>query len=297
MCHAYNSTQHSVTGFSPLMFGRHPRLPIDYQLGINRDNLAQPSRFRFVNKLNERLHEAYAKAEALTREEANRQKKLYDRRSKDVILNPGDLVLVRFVKWTEIHKIQDRWEQEEYVVVSQPDPFLPVYRVRPISGGNIITLHRNLLLPLGLQMKSTEDQDSSDITFDEVREKSLTPPEVGIFLDGPSVYPSSDNLNLSSEEEAGKMDELTLSSIDIDGNLSGLNEFWESVEPNVEDDMDKVSDLNFSLQDVNKPVEQEIDRGLQVEQDNKSDDKNPKAMESGDFDKKSKSNKSSEVLI
>ena len=51
------------------MFGRHPRLQIDYQLGITRDNLAQPSKFRFVNKLNERLHEAYAKAEALTQEE------------------------------------------------------------------------------------------------------------------------------------------------------------------------------------------------------------------------------------
>ena len=169
MCHAYNSTQHSVTGFSPyyLMFGRHPRLPIDYQLGITRDNLAQPSKFRFVNKLNERLHEASAKAEALTQEEANRQKKLYDKRSKDVFLNPGDLVLVRIVKWTERHKIQDKWESEEYVVVSQPDPFLPVYKVRPVSGENIRTLHRNLLLPLGLQMKSIEDQDSSDIIFDE----------------------------------------------------------------------------------------------------------------------------------
>ena len=60
--------------------------------------------------------------------------------------------------------------------------------------------------------------------------------------------------------------------------------------------MDKVSDLNFSLQDVDEPVKQEIDRGLQVEQDNKSDDKNPKEMKRGDFDKKSKSNKSSEVL-
>ena len=98
----------------------------------------------------------------MTQEEANRQKKLYDRRSKDVVLTPGDLVLVRIVKWTERHKMQDKWEQEEYVVVSQPDPFLPVYKVRPISGGNTRTLHRNLLLPLGLQMKSIEDQDSSD---------------------------------------------------------------------------------------------------------------------------------------
>ena len=147
-------------------------------------------------------------AEAFTQEEANRQKKVYDRRSVDVVLNPGDLVLVRIVKWTERHKIQDRWEQEEYAVVSQPDPFLPVYRVRPISGGNIRTLHRNLLLPLGLQMKSTEDQDSSDTAFDEVREKPLAPPEVGIFPDGPSVHPSSDNLNLSLEEEVSKVGEV-----------------------------------------------------------------------------------------
>ena len=62
-------------------------------------------------------------------------------------------MLVRIVKWTERHKIQDKWEQEEYVVVSQPDPFLPVYKVRPVSGGNVRTLHRNLLLPLGLQKK------------------------------------------------------------------------------------------------------------------------------------------------
>ena len=320
MCHAYNSTQHSVTGFSPyfLMFGRHLRLPIDYQLGINRDNLAQPSKFQFVNKLSERLHEAYAKAEALAQQEANRQKKLYDRRSKDVVLYPGDLVLVRIVKWTERHKIQDKWEQEEYVVVSQPDPFLPVYKVRPISRGNIRTLHRNLLLLLGLQMKSTEDQDSSDIAFDEVREKSLTPPEVGISPDGPSVHPFLDNLELSLEEEAGKMDEIpstsgenlkqtenivdfknqdsSTSEIDIDDNLSGLNEFWELVETNVENEMDKVSELNFLLPHVDEPITQEMDRGFTIEQEEKTIEKHRRAVKSGDFGKKSKSNKTSEVL-
>ena len=53
-------------------------------------------------------------------------------------------MLGRIVKWTERDKIQDKWGQEEYVVVSQPDPFLPVYKVKPISGGNTRTLHRNL---------------------------------------------------------------------------------------------------------------------------------------------------------
>ena len=315
MCHAYNSTQHSVTGYSPyyLMFGRHPRLPIDYQLGLTRDNLAQPSKFKFINKLNERLQEAYAKAEALTQEEANRQKKLYDRRSKDVVLTPGDLVLVRIVKWTERHKIQDKWEQEEYVVVSQPDSFLPVYKVRPISGSNTRTLHRNLLVPLGLQMKSIEDQDSSDIAFDEVRERPSAPPEVRIFPDGPSVHPSSDNLNLSTEEEANKIDDIPSTSgenslqtkniadlrnkdidIDIDNNLEGLTEFWELIEPNVNNDEDTVSETRFSLLDVTEPVTQEIDRGLsdslhEQSIDNENDNDTSKAMESGNLEKKLKS--------
>ena len=63
--------------------------------------------------------------------------------------------------------------------------------------------------------------------------------------------------------------------------------------------MDKVSELNFSLHHVDEPIEQEIDRGLPVEQDSKVSKKNPKAVKSGDFDKKSKSNesnKSFEVL-
>ena len=322
MCHAYNSTQHSVTGFSPyfLMFGRHPRLPIDYQLGINRDNLAQPSKFQFVNKLNERLREAYAKAETLAQQEANRQKKLYDRRSRDVTLFPGDLVLVRIVKWTERHKIQDKWEQEEYVVVSQPDPFLPVYKVRPISVGNVRTLHRNLLLPLGLQMKSTEDQDSSDIAFDEVREQSSTPPEVGIFPDGPSVHPPSTDLELNLEEEDGKLDETSstngenpkqpkninrienqdsnTSVLDIDDNLSGLNEFWELVESNVDNELDKVSNLDFPLTPVDEPEVQKIERDIPivVDQNDEINKKPSKSMESGDFERKTKPSKTSEVL-
>ena len=88
------------------------------------------------------------------------------------------------------------------------------------------------------------------------------------------------------------------SEIDIDDNLSGLNEFWELVESNVEDEMDKVSDLDFPLTHVDEPGVQEIERDLPliVEQDAKVKEKLPRSMESGEVDKKTKSNKPSEVL-
>ena len=33
------------------------------------------------------------------------------------------------------HKIQNRWEDDEYVVVSQPNSDIPLYIVQQISGG------------------------------------------------------------------------------------------------------------------------------------------------------------------
>ena len=117
MCNAYNSTVHSTTGFSPyfLMFGRHPRLPIDFKLGLSREGVGHVSRSRFIHKLQKRLQYAYEKAESLAQKEAARKKKLYDRRSKGVQLLPQDLVLVKKVAWTGRHKIQDRWEDGVYV--------------------------------------------------------------------------------------------------------------------------------------------------------------------------------------
>ena len=55
------------------------------------------------------------------------------------------------------------------MVVEQPIAGTPVYKVQPVTGGNIRTLHRNLLLPLGVKLKpdyksddSISDEDSDD---------------------------------------------------------------------------------------------------------------------------------------
>ena len=204
MCNAYNSTVHSTTGFSPyfLMFGRHPRLPIDFQLGLSREGVGHISKSRYIQKLQKRLQFAYDRADALAKQEAARQKKLYDRRCKGVQLLPQDLVLVKKVAWTGRHKIQDRWEEGKYVVAAQPDPSIPVYKVKSVDGRDIRILHKNLLLLLGVQLKPVDNEDSSD-SHSDLDEKAM--PDVGIILNRSTEHPSADDVaNEAFVDGAGK---------------------------------------------------------------------------------------------
>ena len=63
-------------------------------------------------------------------------------------LEIGDLVLVRKTVWKGKHKIQDRWESDEYQVIGQLTSGIPVYKVECVAEGRTRILHRNLLLPL-----------------------------------------------------------------------------------------------------------------------------------------------------
>ena len=60
---------------------------------------------------------------------------MYDLKCRGAVLSVGDLVLVKQTAWRGRHKIQDRWESEEYQVIGQPTPGVPVYTVkRPVRG-------------------------------------------------------------------------------------------------------------------------------------------------------------------
>ena len=166
MTHAYNCTKNASTNFSPyfLMFGRHPRLPIDVPFGLHRtSNNVAFSKSRYIDRLKKRFDYAYDKARSFSEKEVQRTKQRYDRKAKFVLLEPNDVVLVRKMSHTGKHKILNRWKDEEYIIVSQPNSDIPVYIVQPVVGGKQRNLHRNLLLPLVYKLNEVEDSDEIEM--------------------------------------------------------------------------------------------------------------------------------------
>ena len=182
MTHAYNCTKHASTTYSPyyLMFGRHPRLPIDIEFGLHKPNCSDnSSKSRYIQKLRRRLNYAFQKASKYSDQQAKKYKQGYDKSVKGPQLHVNDLVLVKIVAHKGRHKLQDRWEPEEYVVIEQPITGTPVYKVKPVNGNNIRTLHRNLLLPLGVKLEPDYESDDSILEEDSDDEEGgfVTPIE------------------------------------------------------------------------------------------------------------------------
>lgn len=151
LVHAYNSTRHDTTGFTPhfLMFGRHPRLAVDAFLGIEPDkDPSNQDKSSYISGLKRRLNFAYKIASKEARRQGQRHKQRYDLRVREVKLVPGDRVLVRNLGVRGKQKLADQWEKDVYIVVDQPNTDVPVYHVKREHGRGVPRLlHRNLLLP------------------------------------------------------------------------------------------------------------------------------------------------------
>ena len=200
MTHAYNCTKHASTTYSPyyLMFGRHPRLPIDVEFGLNKPNCGDnSSKSRYIQKLRRRLNYAFQKASKYSDQQASKYKKSYDKSAKGPQLHENDLVLVKIVAHKGRHKLQDRWEPEEYVVIEQPIAGTPVYKVKPVNGDNVRTLHRNLLLPLGVKLEPDYESD------DSILEEDSDEDEEG-FVGDPTAGSSDKESYGKKKEDSGK---------------------------------------------------------------------------------------------
>ena len=228
MTHAYNCTKHASTTYSPyyLMFGRHPRLPIDVAFGLHKPNCSDNcSKSRYIQKLRRRLNYAHKKASKYSSEQAQKYKTSYDKSVKEPQLQVNDLVLVKIVAHKARHKIQDRWESEEYIVLDQPIPGTPVYRVRPVTGTKVRTLHRNLLLPLGVKYQPDIDSDESDsddsVHIDTSDSKSSQPEKAYCqTFQAKSVKFQSELPKVGFEDEKGDVSQADSSRInEVDTNL------------------------------------------------------------------------------
>ena len=103
---AYNATCSTVTGYSPyyLLFGRRPRIPVDYLFPTLRDS---PHQTKMEVAMLKRLKEAFTVARCLTSEEVARQCRYYDRKAGAVALQPGDVVMVCTNGFVGKQKVKD----------------------------------------------------------------------------------------------------------------------------------------------------------------------------------------------
>ena len=159
---AYNATCSAVTGYSPyyLLFGRRPRIPVDYLFPTLHDSPHQTKMEVSVAAMQKRLKEAFAVARCLTSEEVAKQCHYYDRKARAVVLQPGDIVMVRTDGFVGKQKVKDQWEDGGFIVESQLEDW-PVYKVKcPTSDDRwkpkYQILHQNRLLLV-------TNEDASDI--------------------------------------------------------------------------------------------------------------------------------------
>ena len=144
--HAYNTTPHASTGYSPhyLMFGRDSRIPVDLLLGCGE---TPPGDDNWVQHHQERLRHAYELARAQMDRATNARKMVYDRHTRELHLSAGERVYLRNHAVKGHNKIQDAWDSKIYRVVSRQGTN-HVYVVEPADGfGEQRTINRAEIRP------------------------------------------------------------------------------------------------------------------------------------------------------
>ena len=65
--------------------------------------------------------------------------------------------------------MQDKWEDNTYVVVDQPAKNTPVFTVQK-EGGRLKTLHRNMLFPLSQELQCEDSSQKVEVSNSDMED-------------------------------------------------------------------------------------------------------------------------------
>lgn len=139
------------------MFGRKPRLPIDVAFGLENNEENKENYNEYILDLKNRMEKIFDIVQKAAEKSRTKQKVQFDKKAKAHKLNVGDHVLLRILAYDGKHKIADKFEENVYVIKSQPNQDILVFVISD-EDGHEKTVHRNLIIPTGIieKLKGTE---------------------------------------------------------------------------------------------------------------------------------------------
>ncbi|XP_028298451.1 uncharacterized protein LOC114460741 [Gouania willdenowi] len=197
LTYAYNTTVHQSTGMTPyfLMFGRQPRLPVDFLLGADVEEVEEGQGDSWVQEHQELLEEAYSHVQQRLAARKQCRDQRQENETRDPSLSEGDLVYVRNHGVKGRNKIQDVWDSTLYQVVRCPPERGVVYSITPaVHDGPVRQVHRTELrgMPTG-GLRSNTGQGLVEERVDVGGEGEGNPE--------PSELPFSESYSEESESE------------------------------------------------------------------------------------------------
>lgn len=171
--YAYNVTPHATTGYSPhyLLFGVHPRLPIDALLGQGHE---PDKRTDWLGVHQNRLQEAHAKAREYTEQKSAERLEHNEPKVYCPSVNVGQLVYLCYRPQGR-NKIQDAWGPILHRVVEIQGT---THTVEPVEGGPFKRVHRTDLRPCVDPVPTSSPQSHSNSVAD-----CLSAEDIPIYVD------------------------------------------------------------------------------------------------------------------
>lgn len=153
-----------------VIFGREPQPPVDFLLGVDKENLSEETPEEWVRQHQESLRMAHDHVRQQLNAKAEKRNQKYNQQVTDPDLEEGQLVYLRNHQVSGRNKIQDVWHPCLCRVVNRPQDQGAVYTIAPAhQDGPLRRVQRTELRraprreePDAQQVSPPYDTDDSD---------------------------------------------------------------------------------------------------------------------------------------